>query len=227
MPSPRNVDLFSNDDVINWNGETDDFKETILPRNYHLFPNFSRENYLLGKQIFWGNSLVGCFCTRKLYSFVAGVLFLVLNSQYYEDHSQVEDEYTQQELWLHQQLELVKTKQCQHCVVFQHIPWFLKDANEEKDYFNIEINTRLRMLNKLRDAGIRHIFCGHYHRNAGGFYGDLELVVTSAVGCQIGNDVSGMRLVKVTKEKIEHKYYGVEDENFPKEIDLDGDSKLP
>jgi len=158
---------------------------------------------------------------------IDGVLFLALNSQYYEDHSQVEDEYTQQELWLDQQLELVKLKQCQHCVVFQHIPWFLKDANEEKDYFNIEINTRLRMLNKLRDAGVRHIFCGHYHRNAGGFYGDLELVVTSAVGCQIGKDVSGIRLVKVTKDKIEHKYYGVEDENFPKTIELDGDCKLP
>ena len=47
MPSPRNLDLFSDDDVISWNGETDDCKETILPRNYHLFPNFSRESYLL------------------------------------------------------------------------------------------------------------------------------------------------------------------------------------
>ena len=47
MPSPRNLDLFSNDDVISWTGETDDCNETILPRKYHLFPNFSRESYLL------------------------------------------------------------------------------------------------------------------------------------------------------------------------------------
>ena len=50
MPSPRNLDLFSNDDVISWTGETDDCKETILPRNYHLFPNFSRESYLLERR---------------------------------------------------------------------------------------------------------------------------------------------------------------------------------
>ena len=47
MPSPINLDLFLNDDVISWNGETDDCKESILPRNYNLFPNFSRESYLL------------------------------------------------------------------------------------------------------------------------------------------------------------------------------------
>ena len=47
MPSPRNFDMFSNDDVFSCNGETDDCKETIFPRNYHLFPNFSRESHLL------------------------------------------------------------------------------------------------------------------------------------------------------------------------------------
>ena len=46
-------------------------------------------------------------------------------------------------------------------------------------------------------VGIRKIFCGHYHRNAGGFYKDLEVIVTSAIGCQIGPDQHGMRIVKV------------------------------
>ena len=48
MPSLRNLDLFSNDDdVISWSGETDGSKEIILPRNYHLFSDFSMESYLL------------------------------------------------------------------------------------------------------------------------------------------------------------------------------------
>ena len=47
MPHPRNIDLFSNDGMISWSGETDDCKEIILPRNYDLFPNFLRESYLL------------------------------------------------------------------------------------------------------------------------------------------------------------------------------------
>ena len=40
MPLPRNIDLFSNDDVISWSGETDDCKKIILPRIFYLFPNF-------------------------------------------------------------------------------------------------------------------------------------------------------------------------------------------
>ena len=56
MPSPKNLDLFSNDDVISWNGETDDCKETILPRNYHLFPNFSIESYLLERNRYFGET---------------------------------------------------------------------------------------------------------------------------------------------------------------------------
>ena len=36
-------------------------------------------------------------------------------------------------------------------------------------------------------------------RNAGGFYRDLEVVVTSALGCQLGADTHGMRLVRVAR----------------------------
>lgn len=54
---------------------------------------------------------------------------------------------------------------------------------------------------------MRAIFCGHYHRNAGGFYKDMELVVTSAVGAQLGDDGHGFRVVKVLDDKIEHQYH--------------------
>jgi len=155
-----------------------------------------------------------------------GILCLVLNSQYYEDHSHIEEEYLKQEAWLDEQLNLVKSHLCTHCIVFQHIPWFLQTPDEDKEYFNIEKDTRFRMLDKLRSAGVRHIFCGHYHRNAGGFYGDLELVVTSAVGCQLGNDAPGMRIVRVTKDKVQHKYYELE-KDFPHKLDLEGDVELP
>ena len=70
MSSPRNLDLFSNDDVISWNGETDECKETILPRNHHLFPNFSRESYLLERRNrYFGEtvSLAPSDCTRQNY----------------------------------------------------------------------------------------------------------------------------------------------------------------
>ena len=146
---------------------------------------------------------------------VSGVLMIVINSQYYEERSQVKDLFEEQEKWLDDLLASSKGKY-EHIVVFQHIPWFLKEAEEEKDYFNIEINERRRMLNKFYDAGVRFVFCGHYHKNAGGKFKELELIVTSAVGAQLGDDKSGFRVVKVFKDSIQHKYYAIED--APEEI---------
>ena len=73
---------------------------------------------------------------------------------------------------------------------------FLQTPEEEKIYFNVDKDLRLRKLEQFYQAGVRKIFCGHYHRlsssrcleiydcfllirNAGGFYKDLEVVVTS------------------------------------------------
>ena len=57
---------------------------------------------------------------------------------------------------------------------------------------------------------MRYIFCGHYHRNAGGFYNGIEQVVTSAIGAQLGNDESGIRIVNVSEDKITHEYVNLE-----------------
>ena len=109
--------------------------------------------------------------------------------------------------------------------MFQHIPWFLREPNEQDDYFNITTEPRLRMLKKIKDAGVKYIFSGHYHRNAGGFDGNLEMIVTSAIGCQLGEDKSGMRIVRVSEHQVEHKYYSLEE--WPTHgIDL-GDKTLP
>ncbi|XP_057307884.1 serine/threonine-protein phosphatase CPPED1-like [Hydractinia symbiolongicarpus] len=156
---------------------------------------------------------------------VGGVLFIVLNSQLYADHINVPDEYEKQDKWIDTQLNIVRSKECKHCIVFQHIPWFLQTADEEDEYFNIKKEPRFRMLNKFREAGVKHIFCGHYHRNAGGLYGDLEVIVTSAIGCQLGEDKSGMRIVRVSENKIEHKYYGLQE--CPTSLSLNVSVDLP
>jgi len=113
---------------------------------------------------------------------------------------------------------LSKSKGAKHTVIFQHIPWFLKDPDEGKDYFNIEINLRKKMLTKFVDNNVTKIFCGHYHRNAGGWYKNLEVVVTSAIGCRLGSDPHGMRIVKVYESNIDHEYHALE--NYPTKISL-------
>ena len=76
---------------------------------------------------------------------------------------------------------------------------------------------------------MKKVFCGHLHNNAGGFHrdGDMEIVVTTAVGCQINNEVThGMRLVQVYRDRVEHKFYSLDE--FPSIVQLaDEDEPAP
>ncbi|KAK4313485.1 hypothetical protein Pmani_012242 [Petrolisthes manimaculis] len=147
-----------------------------------------------------------------------GVFFLVVNSQYYQDSTKVEILAAEQEAWLEHQLEQVVHQKPKHCVVFQHIPYFISSPEEDDEYFNLPKQLRDNLLSRLYKAGVRYIFCGHYHRNAGGHYLDMEEVVTSAVGAQLGPDTNGFRIVKVLHDKMEHTYYALG--NAPTHIDL-------
>uniref|UniRef100_A0A8C9KU57 Calcineurin-like phosphoesterase domain-containing protein 1 n=1 Tax=Panthera tigris altaica TaxID=74533 RepID=A0A8C9KU57_PANTA len=53
--------------------------------------------------------------------------------------------------------------------------------------------------------GKTSVFSGHYHRN------NLDMVVSSAIGCQLGQDTHGLRVVVVTAEKIVHRYYSLDE----------------
>ncbi|GLH03899.1 Serine/threonine-protein phosphatase CPPED1 [Gryllus bimaculatus] len=67
-------------------------------------------------------------------------------------------------------------------------------------------------------SSVEKAFCGHYHNNAGGMYKTMEVVVTSAIGAQLGDAKPGVRIVKVYEDKIEHTYYGIDD--IPATVEL-------
>lgn len=144
------------------------------------------------------------------------VLFIVINSQFYQHREFVKDYAKEQDDWLESMLE--KCKLFKYSIIFEHIPWFLEHFDEENDYFNIRKEVRLTWLRKFKDAGVTKIMCGHYHRNAGGWYENMELVVTSAIGAQCGKDKSGVRIVKVLDNSIEHQYYAMQD--IPKKLEF-------
>lgn len=75
---------------------------------------------------------------------------MVINSQYFKDSSQVEKYSKEQDQWLTEKLKEYKG---QRIIVFQHIPFFLNKIDEDNNYFNIEKNFRLQMLEKLYAAG--------------------------------------------------------------------------
>ncbi|XP_045849476.1 serine/threonine-protein phosphatase CPPED1 isoform X4 [Meles meles] len=86
---------------------------------------------------------------------VGGVLFLVLNSQFWYDASRCPALKQAQDQWLDQQLSVAGRRHCQHAVVFQHIPLFLHSIDEEDDYFNLTKSVRKEVANKLTRAVAR------------------------------------------------------------------------
>ncbi len=140
-----------------------------------------------------------------------GCKFICLNSQLYFNSTHVEECRREQDAWLDS--ELNDSTPRKHLTVFQHIPLFVKSADEPADiYFNIEPEQRKNLIERFKKAGVGKVFCGHYHKNAGAFDGDLEVVVTSAIGAQLGQDKHGYRIVEVHENEIKHKYIEVTDQ---------------
>ncbi|XP_056627834.1 serine/threonine-protein phosphatase CPPED1 isoform X1 [Triplophysa dalaica] len=151
---------------------------------------------------------------------VGGVLCLVLNSQFFFDPSGCPELMAAQEVWLEKQLQRAAQTPCQHVLVFQHIPLFLRAPEEEDDYFNLHRGIRERLIRRFKQAGVKAVFSGHYHRNAGGFHDGLDMVVSSAIGCQLGDDTHGVRVVVVTEDEVTHLYHSL-DQLTEKGIDED------
>jgi 3',5'-cyclic AMP phosphodiesterase CpdA len=131
---------------------------------------------------------------------------IVLNSSIIVAPAAVESEAAAQEAWLSEELARAQASGARHILVFQHHSWFLESPDEPDAYFNIPLATRTRYLAMFREAGVSHVFAGHYHRNAFGRDGALEMVTTGPVGRPLGEDPSGFRLVRVGPEGIGHEY---------------------
>ncbi len=144
------------------------------------------------------------------YSFRQGGLYgIVLDSSLISAPGKAQTEADKQEAWLKEELKKAQASGARHIVVFQHHSWFLEQPAEASQYFNIPIEQRMRYLALLKGAGVRYVFAGHYHRNAYGKDGDLEMITNGPVGRPLGSDPSGIRIVTVREDRIEHRYYGL------------------
>src|SRR4051794_19813482 len=77
------------------------------------------------------------------YSFREGNLYgIVLNSSLIHSPQNAPREYAEQDAWLHAELAKAKSSGAAHIVVFQHHPWFLENAAEPDEYFNIPLARR-------------------------------------------------------------------------------------
>jgi len=149
---------------------------------------------------------------------VGGVCNVVLNSSVLKDPTGAPEIMAAQQKWLDKQLASARKSQAKHIFLFQHHPLFLKKEDEPDQYFNIPLARRTPLLEQLKQADVRAVFAGHYHRNSYGRAGAMEMITTGPVGKPFGKEVSGFRIVSVRETNIHHQYYGMED--VPEKINL-------
>jgi 3',5'-cyclic AMP phosphodiesterase CpdA len=154
------------------------------------------------------------------YTFRSGSFVgVVLNSSLIHSPGKAADLPQTQLTWLMVELTRLKQSGARHLVIFQHHPWFLKADDEPDQYFNIPLARRSSYLDLFKQAGVRALISGHYHRNAVARTGSIDMITTGPVGKPLGdNPQSGMRVVIVRDDGLSHRFYSLGE--LPAAIDL-------
>lgn len=139
-----------------------------------------------------------------------GLMGIVINTSLIKEPAGALDETAAQETWLRAVIDTARRARRRHVMVFQHHSWFLARADEPDQYFNLPVVKRRQLLDLLASGGVSHVFAGHYHRNALGRDGNLEMVTTGPVGKPLGSDPSGFRIVTVRGDSVSHRYYSLD-----------------
>lgn len=145
---------------------------------------------------------------RDYYSFRSGPVYgIVIDSGLICEPKNVSSEYEEQWSWLKEELEKAKGSGAPNIIVFQHHPYFVKEANEPDQTFNIPGERRKQFLDLLHSYGVHYVFAGHTHKNYVVKDGDLEVTATGPVGMPFAEDGSGIRIAAVTPAGVLHRYY--------------------
>lgn len=148
---------------------------------------------------------------RDWYSFRHGDVYgIVLNSVIMDEPPAMQGEVDAQLAWLRAELPRARASGAAQILVFQHHPYFLEAPDEDDGYYNIPKQPRRIYLDLFKAHGVRAVLAGHYHRNAHGRDGALEMITTGPVGRPLGDDPSGLRIVRFSAEGLAHTYHGLD-----------------
>ena len=157
---------------------------------------------------------------RDNYSFDHdGSHFVILNSCISYDPSNVPREWDRQVDFLRADLRKARDSGCDHIVVFMHYPPFGQDPGEDDSTMVIPGARRRVLLDLFKRHGVSAVFAGHWHRNNYASDGGLQIVTSGPVGYPLGDDPSGLRIVRVYEDRLEHEYFGLD--ALPETVGLD------
>ena len=153
------------------------------------------------------------------YSFeYADTGFIVLNSCVGFDDSQVPQEWDRQVVFLRSTLQEARGKRRSHIVVFLHHPLYAQDPEEDDSWAVIARDKRKVLLELFEEYRVSALFHGHWHHCHYLDHKGMQMVTTGPVGYPLGDDPSGLRIVKVFPDRIESQYYGLD--SVPDKVDL-------
>jgi len=109
-----------------------------------------------------------------------GVKFITVNSQLVQHPEESGTLAKEQEDWFENELKNNDRK-----IVFCHIPPFCWHPDEEHTNFNWPQERRKIWLDRMVAAGVKNVYCAHYHRRAQGMYKGLKVMVAGALGTSI------------------------------------------
>lgn len=203
------------DDILQFNelmSITDELNENIpiwwVPGNHDVGNNLTYQSLATYRSRFGKDN----------YAFNhKGSRFLVLNSNVAFDPSKVPEEWDRQLSFLESALEN-PVPGGGPTVVFTHHPLFLNDRYDSDSFLIIPTERRLVLFEMLKKHAVWGMFSGHWHRNNYANDENFQVVTSAAVGYPLGDDPSGLRIVKVYSNRIEHQYYGFDD--IPETVNL-------
>ena len=139
---------------------------------------------------------------------------VVLNSSLYKDGTGAPAEAAAQDSWLRATLDSLVHAGRTQIMLFQHHPWFLENADEPDQYYNLPLAKRGEMLALFASHGITKVFAGHFHGNsfgqAVGTTGVLDMITSGPVGRPLRADPPGLRIVTVAGDRILHRYFSLD-----------------
>ncbi len=107
--------------------------------------------------------------------------------------------------------KLKKYNSATHKILFCHYPFYNSTPGEPESYSNLAPDQREKYLSLFETNGVDAVFSGHLHNNKELTYGQVMLVTTSALGKPLGSAPSGLRIVKIYNNRIEHIYFGLDE----------------
>ncbi len=139
-----------------------------------------------------------------------GCRFIAINSEIAYDPSAVPEEWQSELAFLDSAMREARTRGNNRIIIFMHHLLFADTPDEKDSVLNIPLARRRVLLDMFRQYRVTAVFTGHWHRNNYASYGGIKMVATAAVGYPFGDDPSGLRIVKVFDDRIEHNYYALD-----------------